>query len=103
MDEDAVRLLCQAGRPWGPSTGPPAAGQVGEETRMPRRHILSRQMLARSAAPLLVLGAVASLAIDAGPAGASAHRSAGAAAHRSATICRQRGHRAVTARGTHYV
>ena len=61
---------------------------------MPRRHTLSRRMLARCLAPLLVLGVISGLAIPA----------AGAPARRPITICRQHGHHAVTARGgAHYV
>ncbi len=67
---------------------------------MPRRHTLTRQMLARAAAPLLVLGVVAGVVT---PAGASASGSAGAAATRPGAICQRRGHEAVAARGRHYV
>ena len=72
---------------------------------MPRRHTLTRQMLARAAAPLLVLGVVAGVVT---PASASAGSSAGSSAARPGsttgrTICQRRGHQAVTARRQHYV
>lgn len=59
---------------------------------MPRRRTLSRLILAGSTAPLLALGLIAGLVA---PAGASASK--------PPTICRQRGHQAVTARGRHYL